>query len=149
MKRNWTLYGLIAAFSVAIVFGAGYVRSLLSSSGDAPLVDGPAASEPVSDATGTSGVVFYYGEECPHCHTVLDFLEEHDIASSVAFEVKETWHDRDNSRELFERAEECGYSRAEIGVPFLYADGKCLIGAPDVTGYFSEKAGITTDDAVR
>lgn len=145
MKRNWTLYGLIAVFSMAIVFGFGYVRSLISSSENAPLVAETATSDPTVDSA--TGVVFYYGEECPHCHTVLDFLEEHDVVSSVSFDVKETWHDKENSRELLANAAKCGYAPNEIGVPFLYADGECLVGAPDVIGYFSERAGLTTDES--
>lgn len=99
----------------------------------------------VSAPGSTDTVVLYYGEECPHCHDVIAFLTANDIASVVPFETKETWNDRANAEELRSRAESCGIPNDRVGVPFLYADGRCLIGTPDIEGYFREKSGLPMD----
>lgn len=139
MKRSGLLYGLGGILVVLAATWAGYV--FLGSS--RPVEHSPERA--VGTETSGTDIVFYYGEECPHCHDVLDFLKENDIASKVPFVTKETWHIQANGKELFERADSCGIPRDEVGVPFLYADGKCHVGTPDVVGYFSEKTGISME----
>ncbi|TSD02303.1 MAG: Uncharacterized protein Athens071425_51 [Parcubacteria group bacterium Athens0714_25] len=87
-------------------------------------------------------IIYYYGEECPHCKDVLKFLEENKIAEKVNFQKKEVWNDEANSNEMMEKVSECGLDPKSVGVPFLYAEGKCLIGTPKVEEFFREKAGI-------
>jgi glutaredoxin len=145
-KQSSFVYGLVGVLVAVIVFAGGYY---LCSSQKATPAEVPAAGEQESEEVpmqAPEGVVFYYGDECPHCHDVIDFFEENDVASVVDFDQKETWHDEENAAELVERAEICGYAKNQIGVPFLYADGECYIGTPDVIGYFSEQAGITSTE---
>jgi glutaredoxin len=92
-----------------------------------------------------AAIVYYYGDGCPHCKVVQEFIDANNIAEKVTFEKKEVWNDRKNSQELSRRAEACGVKPDEIGVPFVYGgDGKCYVGEPDVKKFFSEKAGIDT-----
>ena len=87
-------------------------------------------------------IVYYYGSGCSHCLGVNEFLEKNDIISKVNFVKKEVWNNKDNASELSEVAQECGINPGSIGVPFLFADGKCYIGGPDVEGFFSKAAGM-------
>ena len=87
-------------------------------------------------------IVYYYGEECPNCKDVAEFIDENGIDERVEFEKKEIWGNKENAEELKLVVEKCGLDFNEIGVPFLYADGECLIGTPDVEKRFREKAGI-------
>lgn len=153
-KQNGFLYGAVGVLAAVVVFAGGYY--LCSSQKSAPEAMPVVTDEEMKSAeTGASeipaevpsGVVFYYGDECPHCHDVLDFIEENDIASKADFDVKETWHDEENGTELVERAAICGYAPNQIGVPFLYADGECFIGTPNVIGYLSELAGVEGAEA--
>ncbi|MCX6765803.1 MAG: hypothetical protein NT136_02490 [Candidatus Moranbacteria bacterium] len=93
-------------------------------------------------ASPANGIVYYYGQECSHCQEVVKFLEENKIAEKVSFSKKEVWHNRENAAELEQRAEECGLDKSKVGVPFLYAQGKCLIGTPDVVDFFKKEAEI-------
>jgi len=36
----------------------------------------------------------------------------------------------------------CKLNEEKVGVPFLFASGKCYIGAPDVISFFTQEAGI-------
>lgn len=96
-------------------------------------------SAPTIEVTGT---VYYYGAECPHCKKVNEFLEENKISEKVAFTKKEVWHDTGNAKEMTAAAAQCGLAKEDIGVPFIFDNGTCLIGEPDVRKFFSEKAGL-------
>jgi glutaredoxin len=122
------VFGIVAV--VAVLLGGVYFFS----------VSGKDAG---SDAgSETSGIVYYYGEECPHCHDVAKFLDENGIAEKVNFEKKEVWHNTANARDMDAKVKICGLEKSRVGVPFLFADGKCFIGTPDVTGFFKDAAGI-------
>ena len=86
--------------------------------------------------------IYYYGESCPHCKDVLAYLDKNDIYSKVDFIKKEVWKDKENSKELTEAAQKCGLNPANIGVPFVYDQGKCYMGGPDVEKFFGKEAGI-------
>lgn len=98
------------------------------------------ASAPVTEVSGT---VYYYGAECPHCKKINEFLEANKIAEKVNFIKKEVWHDRANAKEMTGAASQCGIDKNNIGVPFVFDNGTCFIGEPDVQKFFSEKAGLT------
>jgi glutaredoxin len=90
-----------------------------------------------------SQIVYYYGDTCPHCKVVSEFLESNHIADTVAFIKKEVWNDQKNAAEMERRAAACGIDPEQIGVPFVYGgDGKCYIGEPDVKKFFGMKAGL-------
>jgi glutaredoxin len=89
-----------------------------------------------------SDIVYYYGEECPHCKNVIAYLDQNDIYSKVNFVKKEVWHNADNGKELTAVATKCGLDPNNIGVPFLYGNGKCYMGDPDVIDFFAKAAGL-------
>lgn len=93
-------------------------------------------------ASSNPDVIYFYGEECPHCKDVAAFLEENKIAEKVSFEKKEVWHNRANAAEMDGKAKICGMDTRRIGVPFLFAEGKCYVGTPEVEGYFKAAAGL-------
>ena len=93
-------------------------------------------------ALDPSKITYFYGAECPHCQKVNAFLEENKIADKVTFEKLEVWHNRGNARLMGEAAKACGLDESKVGVPFVYAEGKCLIGEPDTIDFFKQKAGL-------
>lgn len=87
--------------------------------------------------------ILYYGDTCPHCKDVEEWLKTNKVAEKVKFSQKEVWNNRQNAAELAEVAKSCGLDVNSIGVPFLYAENKCLVGTPDIEKYFSDKAGLS------
>lgn len=96
-------------------------------------------SKPSLDQTVTT---YFYGETCPHCRDVQKFLDENDIASKFSFVKREVWSDQSNTRLMREAAGICALDTTKIAVPFVFSEGKCLVGTPDVIGFFKQKAGI-------
>jgi len=100
------------------------------------------AAEQKLEALKTGEPVFYYGDTCPHCKEVEEWFKTNKIEEKIKFSQKEVYNDRQNAAELTKVAASCGLDTSSIGVPFLYADNKCLVGTPDIIKYFSDKLGI-------
>ncbi len=125
--------------ATVILIGAVFVGGFIYRNGSGNISSSPVSFGSVAPEVA-SGIVYFYGAECPHCIDTLKFLEDNKIAEKVPFEKKEVWHNQSNAKELSARAKACGIAEDIVGVPFLYADGKCFVGTPDVEAYFSEKA---------
>lgn len=95
--------------------------------------------------------VFFYGVTCPHCKDVEVWMKENRVEEKIKIVKKEVYENQQNSLELVEAARKCGLPTNSIGVPFLYAENKCVVGTPDIISYLSNEAGIkeATDSAER
>lgn len=89
-----------------------------------------------------SGIVLYYGDTCPHCKVVSQFIEENKIKDKVTFEEKEVYNNPANSKELADVAKICGLDINAIGVPFLWDGQNCHLGLDEAINFFKNKAGI-------
>lgn len=92
--------------------------------------------------SNTDGIVLYFGDTCPHCKVVAQYIQDNKIKEKVNFTEKEVYNDAKNSKELVERAKTCGLATDSIGVPFLWDGQKCILGQDDVINFFKQKAGI-------
>lgn len=123
----------VAILVGALVLVAGFVYFGLKDDGQT------GADDPLA-------VVYYWGDGCPHCKVVNDFLEANNIADKVSFVKKEVWSDKKNAAEMGRRAKACDIKPEGMGVPFVYGgDGKCYIGEPDVINFFKAKSGMSAE----
>ncbi len=129
-------------FSILVVVVVGVIAFVVWGV-SAPSVVAP---EKVAEGNSSSSIVLFYGEECSHCKDLEKFLQENSIDSKVAFERLEVWHNDANARQMERRAKECGIEKDALGVPFLWAEGKCLIGGPDAKKFFQERSSIETQE---
>jgi glutaredoxin len=90
----------------------------------------------------TKDIILFYGKECPHCQDVEKFIEENKIMEKVGFDSVEVWHNQANSEVMMEKAKECGLSQENLGVPFVWARGKCFMGGPESEKFFRQEAGM-------
>lgn len=88
------------------------------------------------------GIILFYGEGCPHCKIVDDFIAENKIEEKVSFSRLEAWNDKDNQQVLLKAAQICNLNTDSIGVPFLYDGKNCLVGDVDIINFFKNEAGI-------
>lgn len=89
-----------------------------------------------------SNVVLFYGDGCPHCANVDEFIKENKIDEKISFEKKEVFNNQDNAKELVDLSQKCGLPSDQVGVPFLWDDSKCYVGDTDVINFFKQKTGI-------
>lgn len=84
-------------------------------------------------------IILFYGEGCPHCALVDEYIKENKVKDKVSFVQKEVYYNESNLRELKAKAEVCGLSADSVGVPFLWDGERCLIGDQNVINFFKQK----------
>lgn len=78
-------------------------------------------------------IIFYYGEECPHCHVVLKYIADNKVDEKIKINSKEVYHNDANKKELSDLARICPEimdTSGSIGVPvaFIVKENKCIGG---------------------
>ncbi len=90
--------------------------------------------------------IFFYGNTCPYCKNVEQWIKENKIEEKINLTKKEIYNNKDNALEFEKAAKSCGLITSTIGVPFLYTpEGRCFMGSYDVINYLKEKAGLKPD----
>jgi len=92
-----------------------------------------------NSSASTNQLILYYGQGCPHCARVEEFIEQNKVKEKIALEEKEVWYDSRNAKEMVERAKSCRISENELGVPFLWDGQHCLIGDTDIIAFLKKK----------
>lgn len=118
---------LIGVITVLIIVGGVFLASKNSS---------PKTYPPPVNPT------YYWGNGCPHCANVEEFLNSWDppageAGKKVQIDKKEVWGSSANARELEARYEYCKITNpSEMGVPLLFTpDGKCYSGDVEIINY--------------
>jgi glutaredoxin-related protein len=94
-----------------------------------------------ADITGNEKIILFYGKECPHCQIVEDYIKKNNITGKVEFIQAEIFHNSNNQKIFVEKNKTCGITdEKEMGVPLLWADGKCMIGQDKVIEFFASNA---------
>lgn len=98
-----------------------------------------------SDSSGSyplpTELTYYWGDGCPHCKIVEDFLEtwEKNLPAGrrgLKIDKKEVWNNVAYAKELKARYEYCKVSQSEMGVPLLFTpEGKCYSGDTPIIDY--------------
>lgn len=88
----------------------------------------------------TNQIILFYGDVCPHCKIVEEYINKNNIQNKISFAQKEVYYNQSNAKELEAKAKICGLSTDSIGVPFLWDGEKCLIGDQDIINFFKQKS---------
>jgi glutaredoxin len=84
-------------------------------------------------------LVLFYGEGCPHCALVEEYLKKNDLKNKIGLVEKEVYYNQKNAKELQAKAQGCGLSTDSIGVPFLWTGKDCILGDQDIINFFEQK----------
>lgn len=87
-------------------------------------------------------IILYFGNTCPHCKDLEKYITDNKMKEKVNFEEKEVYDNKANLAELTVVATSCNILQDQIFVPFMYAEGKCLVGVEDITTYLNSKVGL-------
>lgn len=92
--------------------------------------------EPVNFGEVTS-YEYFWGNGCPHCKNVDEFLSSWDKKDEVKIDKYEVWYNKANQQRLIERAKNCPTNDSQMGVPFMVTpDGQCLSGDTPIIEHF-------------
>jgi glutaredoxin len=88
----------------------------------------------------TATMILFYGEGCPHCAKVEEFINQNKVKEKISFEMKEIYYNSQNNALFRKKAAACGLPPAGLGVPLLWYDSnKCLVGDVDIINFFNQK----------
>lgn len=123
---------MIIVFSVAVIAIVAFVAWSLSQQ-----------KNETQSGSGDS-IAYYYGSSCSHCKKVAEFVSTNGIESKLSIVKKEVTEsaNKKNADEWVARAKQCGLEKNKIGVPFVYASGKCYMGDVEVIDFLKKEAGI-------
>ncbi len=114
-------FGIIATIIILLILGGG--AYLMSKPVEIPSID---------------GYEYYWGDGCPHCKIVADFMETWEGKDKIKITKFEVWNNTKNAAQMNERAKVCNVPRTEMGVPFLVTpEGKCLTGDQPIINHFN------------
>jgi hypothetical protein len=83
--------------------------------------------------------IFFYGDGCPHCSIVDDFISANQVEEKVKFEKGEIYHNKNNAEIFVQKARQCGIEVKNMGVPMLWEKGECYVGQEEVVQFFKDK----------
>jgi len=88
-------------------------------------------------------VILFYGETCPHCEIVEDFIKDNAIEQKVKIIQLEVFKDAENAAKMQKIAVKCKIDSANLGVPMAYTGRKCYIGDVDAIEMLKTKSGVS------
>jgi glutaredoxin-related protein len=86
--------------------------------------------------SSNADMILFYSFSCPHCQNVSDYISENDIKDKYSFTELEISENQNNSTKLIQKAKDCGYDTATLGVPFLWTGETCLMGDTNIIDFF-------------
>lgn len=97
---------------------------------------------PLANSSESQGIILFYGDGCPHCLIVEEYLDSNNVSGQVQYAMKEVYYNQVNAAELGEKAKSCGMPTDSIGVPFLWDGSSCYVGDQDIINFFKLKTNI-------
>ncbi|MBU5688459.1 MAG: hypothetical protein KQA41_00500 [Candidatus Aenigmarchaeota archaeon] len=87
-------------------------------------------------------IIFFYGVTCPHCKNVEEFINQNNLDSKISIIKKEVYYNQTNLSELMNYAKKCNLKEDQVGVPFIYYQGKCYIGDKECIELLKSLTGV-------
>jgi len=100
---------------------------------------------PQAENSKIEEIVLFYGDTCPHCKDLEEWISANKIAEKVKFSNLEVYNNQENKKLLAEKATICKLDLNSIGVPFLWTGTSCIIGSEPIEKFFQEKLNINTN----
>ena len=125
-------------FTIAVIILAGFLFWGFQTGFLSGIFSGPA-----KPAAIPAGVILFYGDGCPHCKNVEDFVLQNKIEEKVKFIRLEVRNNKDNQIVFGKVVQKCAINSSEAGIPLLYdGNGKCYLGDVDTINFFKNASGI-------
>ncbi len=94
-------------------------------------------------ATDNSAIILFYGEECPHCKIVEQYIIDNNIKDALVFSELEVNHNTVNANLMVQKQTICKLDKKNIGaIPFLWTAEKCYLGQDEIIQFFKEQTDI-------
>jgi hypothetical protein len=99
-----------------------------------------AALSSLGRLTNKPEMILFFGDTCPHCKNVDDYIAQNGIRDKVKFQELEVYNNPANARLLNAKAKQCGLdTTAGVGVPFFFDGTSCLQGDEPIINFLKTK----------
>jgi len=95
-----------------------------------------------TETANNNEIILFYGETCPHCKNVEDFIRQNSVDLKLEITRKEVFKNNKNGELLGEKAAKCGISANSIGVPLLWDGKNCHTGEEEVINFLITAANL-------
>lgn len=125
----------IGLLAISLIFLAGCIRTVNNGGSQKPeekqdSTDNTSGQNETNSQNYTiseNDIVLFWGEGCPHCVNVENFLAENEeLNDKLKIRKMEVFNDAKGQNIFMEKVKECGLDGP--GVPTLYTKGKCTQG---------------------
>ncbi len=122
-------FGLIALIATILIIVGGVF--LVSKGGNST----PQGSPPPLP----NKLEYFWGEGCPHCEIVQEFLDSWENTDKLNIDKREVWYNKTNANLMTARVIQCGMDPKKAGVPFMFTpEGECINGDEPIINYFKK-----------
>lgn len=88
----------------------------------------------------SSVIIFYYGNTCPHCKIVEDYMGANNVNSTLQIEWREVYNNSNNRDALIRTWGQCGQT-GDAQIPLFYFRGACYVGQDDSIAFLKQQMG--------
>lgn len=89
------------------------------------------------------GMILFFGESCPHCQNVEEYIDQNKIREKLEFQELEVYRNQENAQILAAKAKSCRLDiKNGLGVPFFYDGQNCYLGEDEIIAFFRERLEI-------
>ncbi len=87
-----------------------------------------------------NAMILFYGENCPHCKIVEQYINDNKVKDKLKFQELEVYNNKANAALMVEKAKLCGIEATRgLGVPFFFDGKNCLRGDTEIVNFFKTK----------
>jgi nitrogen fixation/metabolism regulation signal transduction histidine kinase len=94
---------------------------------------------PKSATSTITEEILFYGDGCPHCANVENFINSNGVLGKTSLIEKEVYNNKDNFNEFSEKAKLCGIDSNSLVVPFLWDGSQCILGDTPIIDYLKNQ----------
>jgi len=151
MKKGSSSVTAIVMIVVLIIIGIGVYFATKKTNSNSNNSNGSASTNGNTNST-TAGreivstpdadIIIFYGETCPHCKKVDEYITANNIDKVVQLQHLEVYNNKSNLELMKQKLEQCKDLSEDDkgGVPFMYSSEKCLVGDQPIIDFLKEKA---------
>jgi len=89
-------------------------------------------------SSGVKDMILFYGDTCPHCEALEEWIKNNNIEEKVEFSKLEVYNNQENQKILVEKATACGITTDSIGVPFFWNGADCIVGDQPIEDFLQQ-----------
>ncbi len=124
----------IFKFAFLLIFALG----ILTGCAKTPVKQNNFGDNNPNKSISATSYILYVGHGCPHCLNVEEYIIQSNLNEKIFINITEVFENKVGASDFMEKAKICGLDQKSLGVPVLYANGKCFSGDEPIINFLKE-----------